>query len=694
MRFLFIPRENFRFITGGKDRKKIYTTFEKISPMKIRFCRYFLAVPVFAVLSGTGIPGFSQDSASCKRIYDKKTEKLYDEGIGYFKKGNYTEAGRIMKGLIQQEEDFVDAWYVYGLINFKKRYANFREAERAFLKVVDICPTYDPYAWYYLGEICYGSEKYDSTIRYLEEFLKDVEKIRSDEDYYRAVQLVDYSRFYLDIVKSPVPFQPYVVKHISTPENEYLPILSPDNQLALFTREKKIPPDRNSVIPSIAYREKFMFSTLEPDGTFTEGTEMPEPFNINDNEGGASLTIDNNTLYYTVCRYSKTNSYYNCDIFFSEFINGEWTPVKSVSDKVNLPYSWESQPSISADGKTLYFVSDRNGGYGGYDIYRTIRTDDGDWGTPINLGPAINTSRNEKSPFIHPDGKTLYFSSDGWLGLGGYDVFYSRLGESGNWSKAVNIGFPINSPDDEVGFFVSTDGTHGFFASNKYDGVGGWDLYTFELYNKARPEKVLFLKGTVRSEVFQEPVKARIELKNLETKKISEIPLDTTTGNYVTVAPFNNDYIMTVKKEGYVYETRYLSRKDSIYRMPARLDVEIKPIELHKSYRINDIFFAFNSYELSAESKAVLDQLIQFLSENITISIEIQGHTDNIGNDEDNMKLSGNRARSVYEYLIASGVSAGRLTYKGYGETMPVADNSTEEGRARNRRTVFVITRK
>ncbi|HTX89107.1 MAG TPA: OmpA family protein [Bacteroidales bacterium] len=631
---------------------------------------------------------------SCSKKYDRKTESLYDQGISDMKKGNYTEAGRIMKTLTQQNDDFVDAWFVYGLVNYKKTNYNFREAEKAFEKVISLCPGYDPYAYYYLGEICYGSERYDSAIGYLQHFVEKPEKIKSETDLTRATRILDYCKFYLEITRHPVPFQPHVVNHISTPENEYLPILSPDNQMALFTREIKIPPDKNSVVPTVTYKEKFMYSTLENDSTFTEGTEMPDPFNVNDNEGGATLTIDNKTLYYTVCKYAKNNSYYNCDIYYSEYVNGEWTPIQSVSDKINLPFSWESQPSISADGRTLYFVSDRSGGYGGYDIYRSIKNDDGEWGTPINLGPSVNTPGNEKSPFIHPDGKTLYFSSDGWPGLGGYDIFYSRLNENGTWSKAENLGFPINSPDDEVGFFVSTDGTHGFFASNKYSGVGGWDLYTFELYDKARPEKVLFLKGTVKAEAIEEPVKARIELKNVETKKISEIPLDTTTGKYVAVAPFNNDYIMTVKKEGYVYETRYLSRYDSIYRMPATVDVDIHPIELNKSYRINDIYFAFNSYELSDESKAVLDQLIDFLNGNMPICIQIQGHTDNIGNDQDNMRLSDNRAREVYQYLISKGISAGRLTYKGYGKTMPVADNSTEEGRAKNRRTVFVITRK
>jgi len=638
--------------------------------------------------------GSTSGQDSCKVVLDKKTGKLYDDGISMFKKMNYSQASIALKNVLKEEPGCVDAYYVLGLINFKRANSNFGEAEKYFMETIRRCPGYDPYVFYYLGEINYVNERFDTVVQYMTEFLKDVDKIKSDADYNRANDLLRYSKFYVEMVRHPVPFHLKVVEGVSTPENEYLPILSPDNQMALFTRERKYPGDKNSVVQTPRLKERFMFSMLNSDGNFSIGEEMPEPFNIYDNEGGATLTADNNVLYYTVCKFDKVRRYLNCDIYFSEFSNYEWSPVRSVSRKINLPGSWESQPSISSDGNILYFVSDRVGGYGGYDIYRSIKNDEGEWGTPINMGPTINSKSNEKSPFIHPDGKTLYFSSDGWFGMGGYDIFYSRLKDDGTWSKPKNIGYPINSPDDEVGFFVSTDGSRGFFASNKFSEKGGWDLYSFELYDEARPEKVLFIKGTVKSESDVEPVKARIELTNIDTKKTSQIPMDTMTGKYVAVTPFNSDYIMTVKKEGYVYESKYIARIDSTFKNPAEVNVEIKPIELNKSYRINDIYFGFNSHELTAESKVVLDQLIDFLNENPSICIQIQGHTDNIGNDVVNLKLSGERAKSVYNYLIEKQIRSNRLTYQGFGESMPVTTNSTEEGRAKNRRTVFVITNK
>ncbi|MEI7727690.1 MAG: hypothetical protein WCK09_21465, partial [Bacteroidota bacterium] len=251
---------------------------------------------------------------SCKIKLDKKTEKIYQTGIDYLRKGSYNLAGQQMRNVLKDYPDCVDALFVLGMINFKKPDYNFRESEKNLMKVIDLCPGYDVYAYYYLGEIYYGQENFELAVKNLNEFLKDVDKIKKDEDYNRAAELLKYSSFYLEMVKKPVPFEPKVVEGISTPANEYLPILSPDNQMALFTREIKIDPSKNSLIQEVKSREKFIFSVRKADDKFDAGEEMPEPFNINDNEGGATLTADNNTLCYTVCKFDQVKKYLNCDI--------------------------------------------------------------------------------------------------------------------------------------------------------------------------------------------------------------------------------------------------------------------------------------------------------------------------------------------------------------------------------------------
>lgn len=655
------------------------------------FIRYCIAI-IFLFVTFIN-NNYSQEEPDCPEITNKKAIKFFDEAVDNFRSMRYSTAYQLLKKAIDIEPDYAEAYFVLGLINIKKSDVNIAAAEKYFLQTIEICPEYDPYAYYYLGDIYYGKDDYEKAYKYLKEFLNDVDQIRSDKDYNRAVSMMDFAKYYHEMMENPVPFAPRAVKGISTKDDEYLPIISPDNGLALFTRRMLMPPNKNDLVPKAKLKERFVFSKRD-NGSFEKGELMPYPFNQYDNEGGATITIDNKELFYTVCNYGSGSNYLNCDIYYSKLEYGYWSDIEPLSEAVNLPNTWDSQPTISSDGRTLYFVSDRPGGLGGYDIYKTVRDENGNWSKAVNLGPQINSAGNEKSPFIHSDSQTLYFSSDGIMGMGGYDIFFSRLGEDGVWSKPKNIGYPINSTDDDVGFFVSTDGRFGYFASNKYSGIGGWDLYSFELYEGARPEKVLFIKGDLKDENTKEPVKARIELKNAETKKVTKIPVDTTTGEYAAVVLFRNDYIMTVKKEGYAYESKYISRKDTTYDKPVNIDVDIKPIEVGETYTLNDIYFATASYELTEESKMIIDGFIEFLNENPGIKVSIHGHTDDVGNDADNLELSHNRAKAVYDYLVKGGINKTRLNYKGFGESNPIASNKTPSGRAKNRRTVFVITDK
>lgn len=664
------------------------------------FCSLILAHPVYSQEDST-------ESEGCK-ISNKKAEKIYKKGAAEFKAHKLTSAAKYFKAALNEEPDYVDA--LYGLAKVFTIQEKYSVAKKYYLKVAELCPSYDIYVFYYLGQIYLGVDKFDSANYFMTEFAKGVEELTPEErklyknldrDYDHADSVKYYAKNMSIIKNKKVPFKPSYLKNVSTKLDEYLPIISPDNELCLFTR--KIQTEKTKTVWSDAqftYKEKFMYSERNTDGNFNEAAEMPSPFNENDNEGGATLTIDNKHLYYTVCKYLKDNSYLNCDICTSTYSDGYWSDITSVSSKVNNDKTWESQPSVSSDGKDLYFISDRKGGYGGYDVYVTHKLDSG-WSVPENLGPNINTAGNEKSPFIHTDNQTLYFSSTGWPGVGGYDIFYSRKDKDGKFSKPTNIGYPINSEGDDVGFFVSTDGHYGYFASNdtiRFKGPGGWDVYCFDLYDDARPDQVHLISGTVKDETKDAPTTAMIELKNVKTKQVTEVDVDSSTGKYVIAALYKNDYMLTVKKDDYAYTSKYIPKVDTTAAeenpVVVKVDMEVKPIEVGEAYRLNDIYFEYGSFELSEMSKIIIDGFIDFLNDHPTMKVAINGHTDNISGADFNMTLSENRARTVYEYMVAGGIDSSRLSYKGYGLTKPIASNDTEEGRAKNRRTEFVIIEK
>ncbi|MFQ5335007.1 MAG: OmpA family protein, partial [Flavobacteriales bacterium] len=366
-------------------------------------------------------------------------------------------------------------------------------------------------------------------------------------------------------------------------------------------------------------------------------------------------------------------------------------------ENINTEDGWEAQPSLSADGKTLYFASAREESEG-IDIYYSVKDSSGAWGPAVNMGRPINSAGNDKSPFIHSDSKTLYFastSSDERQGLGGYDIFYSRLGDDGRWQEPVNIGYPINSAEDEHGFVVSTDGRKVYFASDKLKGSsGGLDIFSFELYRAARPDKVLFLKGEVMDEAGKAIPDAVVEVKNMKTKEVTRIAVDSIDGRYTAVVNIGReqDVLMNVKAENKVFNSRLFTGADTVKDVFQKVDVELQQIELNKPYRINDIHYKTNSAEIQEGSKPVLDEFIAYLQQYPEIQVEIRGHTDNVGNAADNLALSSDRAYSVMAYLQQHGIDKSRLSFRGYGETKPIASNNSPSGRAQNRRTEFVIT--
>ncbi len=615
----------------------------------------------------------------CPPATSKKAERYYEDARDARKnKKPFSELKEYCEKALAEDSVYADALKLLGDAAWQARQDKVMAA--AYERLIRHCPDASAEAHYRIADYLYGQKEFAQAIVYFQSYL-DFNKVK-EENARDAGQKITRAR----LMMKPVPFQPVPLKNVSSGDPEYLAIISPDQDFCFYTRrfeEQK----RGALFPASV--EKFMVSK-KVNGVYDKGETMPPPFNKSgsNNEGGASISIDNKHLFFTV------NKNGNFDIYTSDEHMGVWSEPRSVGAGINHPERWESQPSISPDGKTLYFVSIRDSLNPTSDIYFSKKGADGNWSMMQNMGTLINTPGNEKTPFIHPDNKTFYFSSDTHEGMGGYDIFLCRLSEDGKWSSPVNLGYPINTEADELGFFVSTDGKKGYFASNNLKGVGGYDIYEFELYKEIKPDRVLFIKGELKDENDEAPSKASIELKNVSTRQNAEVAYDSTTGKYASVVLFDEDYILTVKKQGYAYNSAYFSAADSSHPEPKKVDLTLSRTEVGSAYRLNNILFDTESSTLTRQDLHIIADFAEYLKENPGVKVALHGHTDNAGDPLKNLLLSEQRAKSVYNQLVTLGIDRGRLSFKGFGETKPIADNNQSEGRTQNRRTEFVITAK
>ena len=636
------------------------------------------------------VPLHGQDKEDpCPLSDNKKARKLYEKALDVAR-NDKTEARSILKEALDLDSEFGRANFVMAdLLIKQKRVA---DAEPYLRTVARVCPDLDPMVFFRLGSIAFENKNWKESQGFLKTFVDSRSKKEAEKSEART--MIQACDFYLQGYANPVPFNPVPLAEISTAADEYLPVITPDNEMAYFTRSTFLEEKFTGGINTERKRqERFSYAPNSGSNSFQAGTPMPAPFNMNNNEGGASLSADNRYMFFTICK-NDGGDQLNCDLFYTVFQNGAWSEIKNAGPNINGKDTWESQPSLSSDGRTLYFASNRVGGLGGIDIWKSTKDGKGNWGVPENLGPRINTDGNEKSPFFHSDGQTLYFSSTGHLGYGGYDIYLSKLSKDTGWVKPRNIGYPINSERDDLGFFVSTDGKYGYFASDKLKGNGGWDVYSFELYKEARPERVLFVSGALRDENNQVISDAKVEIKNTRTREVTTVEVDSLTGKYVAVVAFNEDHILTVKQPGKAFTSQYFSAADSSLGKPMKMDLKVEEIKVGKPYKLNNIYFKTSSSLLNPETIIIIEELTKFLQENKTVNIAIHGHTDNAGNAADNLKLSADRAKMVFDLLVLNGIDASRLSYKGFGATRPIASNLTEKGKALNRRTEFMVTGK
>ena len=546
-----------------------------------------------------------------------------------------------------------------------------------YRKVIAINPDFSRGVYLKLGESEISDAQYVIAQQHLQKYLT-YPNIQ-DKDIYFAKKLLKDCDFSLEAIQHPVSFKPINVgPEINTGADEYLPVATADESELIFTRK-------------INNNEDF-YKSVKLSGKWQTATYLSNNINTpNYNEGAQSITADGKYLFFTGC--NRPDGLGRCDIYIAKKQGDDWGKPYDLNPPVNTS-GWESQPSISADGRTLYFVSNRKGGYGGYDIWKSTVTDKG-WSEPQNLGPNINTPYDEQSPYIHADDSTLYFCSNGWPGLGGMDLFVSHLGKNGQWQKPQNLGYPINSSGDENGLTVTASGQYAFFASNNLNGFGGYDIYYFELPENIRPHVVTYVKGIVIDAVTKQPLEASVEIIDLE--KNATVYQDNSSpeyGDFLVTLTAGKNYGLNVSKDGYLFYSANFSLLGHEAREPYQLTVELSPIEVGNKVVLNNIFFDTNKFDLKPDSKAELQKLIDFLNLNPSVHIEISGHTDNVGNNQANQVLSENRAKSVYQYLITNGITAARLIYKGYGETQPIMPNISDANRAKNRRTEFKIIAK
>lgn len=596
----------------------------------------------------------------------------YQKASGYLDRHDYASAAAQLQSAIEADNNFIEAHVQ--LADLLKMQLNYKEAVEHYRKVLLLNPEFVRGVYLKLGESEINLAQYEQAKIHLEKYI--TYPTLTTENRFYARKLIADCTFSIDALQHPVPFKPVNLgPQINSVHDEYLPVSTADESMLIFTRK-------------VSTNEDF-YKSQKQNGQWTTATYLSKQINTPDyNEGAQSISQDGKYLFFTGC--NRPDGVGRCDIYVSQKKGEDWSKPFNLSAPVNSP-GWESQPAISADGRTLYFVSNRKGGYGGYDIWKCQLNDKG-WSAPENLGPNVNTPYDEQSPFIHPDDSTLYFCSNGWPGLGNKDLFVSRLNKSGQWQKPENMGYPINSCGDENGMSISTTGGYAYFASNTLSGYGGFDIYMFELPETTRPHAVTYVKGSIIDAATKKPIEASVEIVDLITNQpVYQNYSSPTQGDFLVTLVTGRNYGLTITKNGYLFSSENFSLTGKEPNKPFHIEVPLNTIEIGKSAILKNIFFDTNRFDLRPESQSALRYLINFMTLNPNVSIEISGFTDNVGNDKTNQSLSENRAKSVYEYLVNHGVKAAMLQYKGYGKQMPVAPNTTEENRAKNRRTEFKI---
>jgi outer membrane protein OmpA-like peptidoglycan-associated protein len=604
---------------------------------------------------------------------NKKAAEAYQKSTKFFAEKNFDQANRWVDETLKYDSTFAEAHFRKGQL-----YEYFTQPEQAlgaYRRSIDLKPDWPPLvvAYQKLIEHHLQAGAYSQARRYLEGYLPLLKpNSAAQKKALRQLQVCAYGE---KAVLNPLVINP---EELSDTVNQfvlqYFPALTADSETLLFTALK--PEGDEDLL--VSYRKN---------GTWTAPVSISENINTVENEGTGTLSADGRTLVFTAC--NRRDGYGSCDLYISYKTGQAWSRPKNLGVAINSPY-WESQASLSADGQKLYFVSDRVGGAGQRDIWFSKLQSNGQWTAAQNAGSIINSNADEASPFLHANGRTLFFASEGHQGLGGYDLFFADSTNTG-WQVPRNLGYPINTSDNQVALFITSDGKYGYYSfdTKRIGNQRVSRLYRFILPDSLRQQfnVVNYLKGTVTDAQTGKPLQADIELYDLKTSKVvAGFSSDATTGNYVTVLPNGSEWGLYVNAKGYYYKSLSFDFTNQNRSDGLTLPIQLDPLTTERRGVLNNIYFETAKADLQEKSQTELNKLIQFLRSTPTLRVEIEGHTDDVGEAKPNQVLSQKRAQHVADYLVAAGIDKARIKAVGYGKTRPRVPNTSETARQLNRR--------
>ncbi len=635
----------------------------------LRFFLITVSLALSCLVNAQTVDGYKAPPAALKKL---------DKAKAAWIRFDFKEAENLSDKLVEQYPDWTESWMMYGQVYGDA--GDQVKKEKALLRVVELDSISYPITFRWLAELRYSRGDYAAAASCYDKYIRLTRDTAGIP--FRAKLLNASIRFALQQVGNARAGMPKKLGgSVNTTDDEYFPSLSVDGSTLVFTRQA-----RGGAIPGQIRQEELFFSSFKDSG-YTVPEAFQDPINTGRNEGTQSLSQDGRIMFFTSCNRPDTKG--GCDLYYCVKTGEKWSDPINLGNPVNTGH-WESTPFLAPDSKHLYFSSNRPGGYGGMDIWKSTLKVDHSWSEPVNMGSAINSPLDEMSPILLVDGKTFFFASNGHIGMGGFDLYKCDLTSVSKSSSVENLGYGINTFFDEDALTINLDSFTVLFTSNS-DSVTGKDIYQAKMSRHGTLSSVFSLSGIVIDRITRIPVGAQIEVQPHGDTLLSRVEADPVTGKYLLGIPKRHAYRIGAAAKGYLpYSGYYVSDSAGVVTRIFH-SIELEPIKAGASIVLRNTFFALNSFEILPESSRDMDEALTVFSMNPGIIIEISGHTDNSGSDDYNLKLSRNRAESVVKYLISRGINPLQLLSKGYGSTQPVASNETEEGRRLNRRTEMKV---